>query len=140
MTPDQIALVQSSFRKVVPIADTAAVLFYDRLFATADVRQLFPADMTEQRKKLMTMLATAVSGLSNFAEIAPAVAKLAIRHNGYGVRPEHYGPVGDALLWTLEQGLGDDFTPDVREAWVAVYNTLAGFMLGASAQGTGAAA
>ena len=105
MSPDQIALVQDSFRKVVPIAATVADLFYDRLFEIApDVRPLFPDDLKEQKKKLVAMLATAVTNLHQIETIAPAVADLGKRHAAYGVKLEHYEPVGAALLWTLEQG------------------------------------
>jgi hemoglobin-like flavoprotein len=129
MTPQQITLVQSSFQKVVPIAGTAADLFYDRLFEIApQVRPLFPEDMTEQKVKLMGMLGTAVTNLHQLETILPAVKALGERHKGYGVTVDHYAPVGAALLWTLEQGLGDDFTPDTREAWTAAYTALAGVM------------
>ncbi|WP_421995557.1 globin family protein [Reyranella sp.] len=132
MTPQQIELVQSSFRKVVPIAGTAADLFYDRLFETApEVRSMFPQDMTEQKKKLMAMLGTAVAGLTRLDTILPAVKALGERHKGYGVKPEHYAPVGAALLWTLEKGLGPDFTPEVKAAWTETYTTLAGVMTAA---------
>jgi len=134
MTQDQIAIVQDSFKKVVPIAATAADLFYDRLFAIApDVRPLFPDDLKEQKKKLVAMLATAVTNLHQVDSIAPAVADLGKRHVAYGVKPEHYQPVGAALLWTLEQGLGPDFTPPVREAWTSAYLLLAGVMQDATA-------
>lgn len=125
MTPDQVALVQSSFEKVRPIADTAAQLFYDRLFEIApEVRPLFTGDMREQGRKLMTMLATAVASLDKLEKIVPAIQELGRRHASYGVREEHYGPVGEALLWALERGLGNDFTPDVKDAWAAVYTIL----------------
>lgn len=132
MTPQQIELVQTSFRKVVPIAGTAADLFYDRLFETApEVRALFPQDMKEQKVKLMTMLGTAVSSLHKLDEILPAVKALGERHKGYGVTAAHYAPVGAALLWTLEKGLGPDFTPEVKEAWTQTYTALAGVMTAA---------
>lgn len=125
MTPEQVALVQSSFEKVRPIADTAAQLFYDRLFEIApEVRPLFTGDIKEQGRKLMTMLATAVASLDDLEKIVPAVQELGRRHASYGVREEHYGRVGESLLWTLERGLGNDFTPDVKEAWAVVYGTL----------------
>jgi len=134
MTQDQIVIVQDSFRKVVPIAATAADLFYDRLFAIApEVRPLFPDDLKEQKKKLIAMLATAVANLHQVDTIAPAVADLGRRHAAYGVKPEHYQPVGAALLWTLEQGLGPNFTPPVREAWTGAYLLLAGVMQDAGA-------
>ncbi|HEY3677752.1 MAG TPA: globin family protein [Bradyrhizobium sp.] len=130
MTPDQIKLVQQSFAKVAPISEQAAVLFYDRLFEVApQVKSLFPADMTEQRKKLMATLAVVVGGLGNLDSILPAASALATRHVSYGARPEHYPVVGGALLWTLEKGLGADWTPEVAAAWTAAYGTLSGFMI-----------
>lgn len=129
MTPQQIELVQTSFKKVVPIAGTAADLFYDRLFETApEVRSMFPQDMKEQKAKLMAMLGTAVSNLHKLDEILPAVKALGERHKGYGVTAAHYAPVGAALLWTLEKGLGPDFTPEVKAAWTETYTALAGLM------------
>ncbi len=134
MAPEHIALVQESFKQVVPIADTAADLFYDRLFIIApDVRSLFPDDLSEQKKKLIGMLATAVTNLHQVETILPAVQDLGRRHQGYGVTPAHYEPVGAALLWTLEQGLGDGFTADTKAAWTEAYTTLAGVMQAAAA-------
>ena len=130
MTPDQVQLVQQSFAKVAPISETAAVLFYDRLFEIAPkVRAMFPTDMTEQRRKLMAMLAVVVNGLGNLESVLPAASALAKRHVSYGAKAEHYPVVGAALLWTLEKGLGDGWTPDVAEAWTAAYGTLSGFMI-----------
>lgn len=130
MTPEQVNLVQQSFAKVAPISETAAVLFYDRLFEIAPtVRAMFPADMTEQRKKLMAMLAAVVNGLANLDSILPAASALAKRHVAYGAKPEHYPVVGSALLWTLEKGLGDAWTPEVADAWTAAYGTLSGYMI-----------
>jgi hemoglobin-like flavoprotein len=130
MTPDQVKLVQQSFAKVAPISDQAAVLFYDRLFEIApSVRALFPADMTEQRKKLMATLAAVVSGLGNLESILPSASALATRHVSYGAKAEHYPVVGAALLWTLEKGLGEGWTPEVADAWAAAYGTLSGFMI-----------
>ena len=132
MTPQQIDLVQASFKKVVPIAGTAADLFYDRLFEIApEVRALFPDDMTEQKKKLMAMLGTAVASLHKLDTILPAVQALGQRHKGYGVTADQYAPVGAALLWTLEKGLGEDFTPELKAAWTETYTTLAGVMTAA---------
>jgi len=130
MTPDQVTLVQQSFAKVAPIADQAAVLFYDRLFETAPaVKTLFPADMTEQRRKLMATLALVVNGLSNLESILPAASALATRHVAYGAKPEHYPVVGSSLLWALEKGLGTAWTKDVADAWAAAYTLLSGFMI-----------
>ena len=132
VTPQQIELVQSSFTKVVPIAGTAADLFYDRLFEIApEVRALFPSDLAEQKTKLMAMLSTAVANLHKLDSILPAVKDLGRRHKGYGVAATHYAPVGAALLWTLEQGLGADFTPEVKTAWAETYTALAGVMTAA---------
>ncbi len=129
MTPDQVKLVQDSFAKVVPIADQAADLFYDRLFAIApDVRALFPENLKPQKSKLMQMLATAVTNLHQVEKIIPAVQDLGKRHVGYGVSDAHYEPVGAALLWTLEQGLGPAFTPETREAWTATYGVVTAVM------------
>lgn len=129
MTPDQIDLVQRSWRQVAPIADAAAQLFYERLFTLdPSLRALFRGDMKAQGRKLMTMISVAVSGLTRLEQLVPAVQALGRRHAGYGVRDEHYGTVGAALIWTLEQGLGDVFTPPVREAWVATYGVLANTM------------
>ena len=130
MTPDQITLVQQSFAKVAPISETAAVLFYDRLFEIApQVQAMFPADMTEQRRKLMMMLATVVNGLGDLNSILPAASALAKRHVSYGAKAEHYPVVGAALLWTLEKGLGDGWTPDIAQAWTTAYGTLSGYMI-----------
>jgi hemoglobin-like flavoprotein len=130
MTPDQVKLVQQSFAKVAPISEAAAVMFYDRLFSIApQVKSMFPADMTEQRKKLMATLAVVVNGLDRLESVLPAASALATRHVGYGVKAEHYPVVGAALLWTLEKGLGEGWTADVAGAWTAAYGTLSGFMI-----------
>jgi hemoglobin-like flavoprotein len=130
MTPDQVQLVQHSFSKVAPIADQAAVLFYDRLFEIApEVKAMFPADLTEQRKKLMATLAVVVNGLGNLESVLPAASALARRHVAYGAKAEHYPVVGAALLWTLEKGLGEGWTPELAHAWMAAYGTLSGFMI-----------
>ena len=130
MSPTQINLVQESFAKVAPISEQAATLFYDRLFEVAPtVKVMFPADMKEQRKKLMATLAVVVNGLSNLESVLPAASALAKRHVSYGARPEHYPVVGGALLWTLEKGLGDGWTPELADAWTAAYGTLSGYMI-----------
>jgi hemoglobin-like flavoprotein len=134
MTPDQVKLVQESFTKVEPIAAQAGDMFYARLFEIApEVRPMFPADITAQRDKLLQMLSTAVNNLHQVEMIIPAVEELGKRHVGYGVQDAHYDKVGEALIWTLEKGLGDAFTPPVKEAWVETYGTLAGVMKGAAA-------
>lgn len=135
MTPQTIALVQDSFRKVTPIADTAAELFYTRLFhLDPALKPLFKGDMKEQGRKLMAMIGTAVRGLSDLGALVPAVEALGKRHKGYGVLPAHYDTVAEALLWTLATGLGEAFTAEVKAAWVEVYTVLAGTMKNAAAQ------
>ena len=130
MTPEQVELVQQSFAKVAPISEQAAVLFYNRLFEVApSVKAMFPADMTEQRKKLMATLAVTVNGLGRLESVLPAASALAKRHVNYGARPEHYPVVGGALLWTLEKGLGEAWTPETAAAWTAAYATLSGYMI-----------
>ena len=130
MTPDQVKLVQESFAKVAPISGKAAELFYGRLFEIApSVKAMFPADMTEQRKKLMATLAVVVNGLGNLEAVLPAASALAKRHVSYGAKPAHYPVVGGALLWTLEKGLGEAWTSDVAAAWTAAYGTLSGYMI-----------
>jgi nitric oxide dioxygenase len=131
MTPAQIKLVQDSFTKVAPISDQAAALFYGRLFEIApEAKPLFKGDMAEQGRKLMATLAVVVNGLTNLDSILPAASALARRHVGYGVKPGHYAPVGEALLWTLERALGPGWTQELATAWVAAYTTLSQFMIG----------
>ena len=126
MTPDQKVLVQDSFKLVAPIADSAAELFYGRLFdLDPALRSLFRGDMREQGRKLMQMLTVAVAGLDRLDTIVPAVRALGRRHAAYGVEPEHFETVANALLWTLAEGLGSAFTTEVREAWASVYSVLA---------------
>ncbi len=138
MTPKQISLVQATWESVLPISQTAATIFYDKLFAAdPSLRPLFKGDLEEQKTKLMKMIGVAVNSLDRLDEIVPAVKALGQRHVGYGVQPKHYETVGRALLETLEQGLGPAFTPEVKEAWATVYGVLAGAM---QAQGETAAA
>ena len=133
MTPNQIKLVQTSFAQVAPIAATAADLFYGRLFEIApQVRAMFPDDLSEQKKKLMAMLSTAVAGLNRLDTLMPAVQALGRRHAGYGVKATHYASVGSALLWTLEKGLGEAFTPEVKDAWATTYIVLSTTMMNAA--------
>ena len=130
MTPHQIALVQQSFAKVLAIKKTAASLFYDRLFAIdPSTRALFRGDMTTQGAKLMAAIATIVQSLDRIEPMLGHIRALAQRHVQYGVAEAHYTSVGAALLWTLEQGLGADFTVEVRDAWSSAYGLLSGTML-----------
>jgi len=135
MDATQIQLVQESFAKVQPIATQAAQMFYQRLFMLdPQLKQLFKGDMQEQGKKLMSMIAAAVNGLKDLDKLVPVLETLGQRHVGYGVKPADYGVVGAALLWTLEQGLKDAFTPDVRGAWTTFYGMAADTMQGAAAR------
>ena len=130
MTPQQVDLVQASFIKVVPMANRAAALFYGRLFETApETRALFRSDIDRQGRKLMSALKTVVNNLGDFETIVPVARDLAKRHVAYGVAREHYSLVGSALLWTLEQGLADEFTPALRAAWEAAYSALSEVMI-----------
>ena len=134
MTPEQVRLVQSSMQKVLFISEIAAELFYRRLFELDPaLRSLFHDDMKEQGQKLIQMLHTVVDGLGQLDTILPEVEALARRHVVYGVQAQHYDTVGAALLWTLEQGLGNGFTAEVRAAWTEAYILLAGAMQKASA-------
>jgi hemoglobin-like flavoprotein len=134
MTPEQAKLVTDSFRKLLPMAGVTADLFYYRLFEIApEVRSLFPDDLIAQKKKFITMLATMVTNFNEFEKIAPVVEDLGMRHADYGVIAKHYELFGAALLWTLGESLGVDFTPPVRAAWTEAYKTLAGIMTRAAA-------
>jgi len=129
VTPAQKTLVQESFALVAPIADDAAALFYRRLFEIdPSLQRMFRGDMAEQRKKLMQMLTAAVKGLDRLEQLVPVVEDLGRRHATYGVSDAHYDTVGEALLWTLEKGLGPAFTPETCEAWTTVYGLLASTM------------
>ena len=124
-----ITLVQESWSKVVPIADTAGKLFYKNLFeADPSLKALFKGDMDQQATKLVQMIDAAVSKLGALDVLIPILETLGRRHVGYGVVRSHYDTVGGALLKTLEQGLGPAFTPDVKGAWVEVYGVMVGVM------------
>lgn len=132
MTPRQIALVQGTWKDVLAVAETAAQLFYLRLFALdPSLRPMFRGEMREQGRKLIAMISVAANGLERIETLVPVIEALGRRHAGYGVKDEHYATVAAALLWTLEQGLGGRFTAEVREAWTAAYGLLAGTMQGA---------
>ncbi|KZD21662.1 globin family protein [Tardiphaga robiniae] len=140
MNASDVALVQDSFRKVAPISDVAAELFYGRLFEVApQVKPMFRGDMREQGRKLMATLGVVVTGLTRLETVLPAASALAKQHVAYGVKAEHYPIVGGALLWTLEKGLGDAWTPELAAAWTAAYGTLSGYMI-SEAYGTAQAA
>ncbi len=130
MTPDQVKAIQDSFAHLEPIAAQAATLFYGRLFETApEIKLLFRGDMTEQGRKLMATLATVVRSLDRLDSVLPAASALARRHVDYGVKAADYAPVGAALMWTLEQGLGEQWTQDLAAAWGEAYKVLSDFMI-----------
>lgn len=134
MTPEQVTLVKDSWDHVKPISDQAAALFYGRLFELdASLKPLFKDEMKEQGKKLMATIGLAVASLDRLEPILPAVQELGRKHaHSYQVPESSYATVGEALLWTLGQGLGDGFTEDVRESWTLTYTTLANVMIDAS--------
>jgi hemoglobin-like flavoprotein len=130
MTPDQIKAIQESFTKVAPISEQAAMLFYGRLFEIApSLKPLFGGDMAEQGRKLMATLGVVVNGLANLESVLPAASALAKRHVDYGVEAADYAPVGAARLWTLERGLGEQWTPPLAAAWTDAYTRLSDFMI-----------
>lgn len=126
MSPETIGLVKRSWQQVLPIQKAAAELFYGRLFELDPaLRPLFKGDMTEQGRKLMTMINTVVMSLDRLGPMLGAIEDLGRRHVAYGVTEAHYDTVGSALLWTLGKGLGEQFTPEVEAAWTEAYTTLA---------------
>lgn len=133
MTPEDVAMVQESWKAVVPIQAQAATLFYNRLFELdPSLRSLFKGDMNVQGGKLMAMLNTVVTGLTKLDVIVPAAQALAKRHVAYGVKPKDYETVGSAFIWTLQQGLGPAFTPELQAAWTRTYGVLATTMIDAA--------
>ena len=136
MNPTTIHDVQRTFDLLTPIADNAAALFYSKLFELdSSLKPMFNSDMPEQRKKLMQTLGVAVSSLNNLEAIIPAIQNLGRRHVNYGVQPQHYTTVAQAILWMLEQTLGNDFTPSVKQSWTEVYTILADTMITAANEG-----
>lgn len=130
MSPEQKSLITSSWRAVEPIADQAATSFYERLFGLdPGLRALFrDSDMVAQRRKLITALRSVVAGLDDLDRVIPVLQSLGRRHAGYGVRDAHYDTVGRALLETLGQGLGSDWTPELEAAWTEAYALVSGVM------------
>lgn len=129
LTQQEITIVQHDWEKIEAIADQAGTLLYDKLFTLApDVRRLFPADLTDQKAKLVHMLGTAIYGLSQPDVLLPIVAHLGRKHMHFGVRSHHYETLAVALMWTLRQGLGSQFGPENEAAWTKVYGVLADAM------------
>jgi hemoglobin-like flavoprotein len=135
MNQSTIHNVQTTFALIAPIADNAAALFYSRLFELdPSLKPMFSGDMAEQRKKLMQILTVAVNSLTKLETIVPAVQELGRRHVKYGVRPQHYNTVAEAILWMLGQTLGSKFTPEIKQSWTEVYTVLANTMQEAANQ------
>jgi hemoglobin-like flavoprotein len=126
MSPERIELVQRTWRSVLPVRDTATELFYGKLFSLdPGIQKLFSNDMRDQGRNLAAMISIAVSSLDHPERVLFAVRQLGRRHAAYGVKPQHYECVAIALLWMLEQTLGEAFTPEAKEAWFEVYSVLA---------------
>jgi hemoglobin-like flavoprotein len=136
ITAEQRALVQQTWQQVVPIADTAARVFYNRLFEIdPQLRVMFDGvEMKSQRRKLIQVLAMAVGRLDRIEELVPVIEALGRRHAAYGVSDAHYETVGAALIWTLEKGLGKAWSEEVKAAWTEVYVLLANVMRTAAAE------
>lgn len=135
MEPHQVELVKTSWSNVKPIAMEAMTEFYDRLFEIApDTRSLFDDDLQQQKIALSSMLNMVVVNLDRLPLLLPKVQDLGRRHAGYGVRPDHYAAVGQALLQTLANGLGDAFDQDTEQAWTVAIQTLAGVMIDAATE------
>lgn len=133
ITKRQIDLIQQSYKKVEPIADTAAEIFYDKLFEyEPSVKPMFKKNIKDQGRMLMGTLKVAINGLNNLEALVPVLEKLAVKHVNYGVKAEHYTPVGNALLYTLKTGLGPEWNPELRQAWVDVYRVMAHTMKSAA--------
>jgi nitric oxide dioxygenase len=126
MTADELSLIRATFARLKRSKTNFGWLFYDRLFAIApDARPLFKGNLDAQVHKLMDSLAVIIGAAGTGPTLASILQNLAVRHVTYGVRSKHYDKVGEALLWTLQQELGDDFTPKVRDAWASLYVSVA---------------
>ena len=135
LTDDQIKLVKANWAAVKPIKETAADLFYDKLFELdPKIRELFSEDISIQKKALMATISFAVATLNHPDKLVPAVQDLGKRHGKYGGTSAHYGTVAQALLWTLEQGLGEAWSPEAKTAWTEVYGILSSTMIDSAAE------
>jgi hemoglobin-like flavoprotein len=135
MTPRQIDLIRTSWSAVQPISETAAGLFYDRLFELDPaINRLFgKTDMRAQRAVLMQTFALLVSTLDDFDTVVPVLEALGRVHTRFGVRRQHYDSVEAALLWALDRGLGDAFDDETAAAWAEAYGAVASVMIEAAA-------
>lgn len=127
-------MVKSSwgpFRRIDP--KLVGDVFYSKLFMEhPGLRRLFPKDMDEQYQKLLAMVNLIVGRLNQLDKLTDDISSMARRHVSYGVKAEHYAAVGNALLWTLEQGMGKDWIPEVQQAWMSCYTILSDTMINAS--------
>ena len=141
MTPEQVKIISLTFAQTMANKEQVGLLFYDRLFAIApETRPMFKGDMAAQSRKLMDTLALAIGMLRDMPTLVTTLEALARRHVAYGVRDEHYDKVGEALLWTLEKGLGAAFTAEAKVAWATLYGAVAKIMLKAAHEAGGARA
>lgn len=136
MTEEQITLVKNSWKMFQKVdAGLIGDVFYSKLFFdNPQLRALFPSSMKEQYRKLIAMLSAIISRLDDLTEMTGDIKMMALRHEGYGVKPQHYRLVGNALLWTIQRGLGNDWNNDLQEAWMAAYTKLAETMIAAVRQ------
>lgn len=127
MTPHQVQLIKKSwrvFQKINP--ETVADVFYSKLFSEQpSLRKMFPKEMQSQYQKFMDMMHSMIARLDQVETLENDLQAMGERHKGYGVKDHHYGVVGESLIWTLEKGLGADFTEELREAWLACYQIIA---------------
>ena len=142
ITPDQVALVKETWSKVIPISETASKLFYDRLFETSPhlAPMFYGVDLVSQREKLVKAINMVVVSLERIESLVPSIRELGKRHLNYGAEEAHYAEVGSALLWTLETGLGEDWSKEAEQAWTSAYQLLAGVMLEGAKEGIQSAA
>ncbi len=142
VTPEQIAVVKATWAKVVPISEFASRLFYDRLFETSPhlAPMFYGVDLVSQRQKLVKAINMVVMSLERIDTLIPTIRELGHRHLSYGAEESHYGEVGAALLWTLETGLGEDWSLEAETAWTNAYQLLASVMLEGAREGMKSAA
>lgn len=136
MNKTEIEVIRETWALVIPIADVAAELFYQRLFEIdPETKSLFAAtDMAEQNKNLIGALSLVVDKMDQLDTVIPVLQELGCNHVKYGVADRHYDSVGSALIWTLEQGLGEGFTDQARAAWTVAYALVSGPMRQAAAE------
>jgi hemoglobin-like flavoprotein len=133
MTNEQIRLVKNSW-KILRQIDTSlfADVFYSKLFLeNTGLRKMFPANMRQQRQLLMDMLHFIISNLDHPEASNEEIRALGLRHEGYGIKREHYQLVGDALLWTIEQAIGNEWNDELNDGWLACYDMISKTMMSA---------